>query len=73
MRRENALIGDAVNLAQRMESACSIGCVLMSDAFAQKIDKAFLDSLNPQTKSVKVKGKELDIAVFEISEATIAS
>ena len=66
MRRENALIGDAVNLAQRMESACPPGGIMVTDEFARQLPVTILEAIKAKKGSVRVKGKEQEIVVWEI-------
>jgi len=72
LRRENALIGDAVNLAQRLESACPQGGVLVSDELYQRLSQELRSSLPWKSYSIRVKGKEMDIEVHEIPSDSIS-
>lgn len=71
MRRENALLGDAVNVAQRLESACTPGSILVSAEYLNQLDKDFATKLALQRTLVKVKGKEKELEVFEMPAASI--
>ncbi len=67
-RCDNTLIGDAVNTAQRLESNCAPGCILLSDDCYQ----AVRHSLPPEIQSVAVKqvalkGKKEPMTVHELS------
>ncbi|NLI77208.1 MAG: hypothetical protein GX442_12295 [Candidatus Riflebacteria bacterium] len=68
-RRENALIGDAVNLTQRLEANCTPGCVLVSQAFLAQLDRALLQGLSTHEKTIQVKGKTEPVVVLEITPA----
>lgn len=68
-RRENALIGDAVNLTQRLESACAPGYVLVSQSFLDHLDPALLEGLGRRTTSIQVKGKAEPVPVVELTPA----
>ena len=57
-RRDNTLIGDAVNLAQRLESNCEPGAILISEDAFEKIDRKLLKGFETVKRSVEVKGKE---------------
>ena len=63
-RMDHTLIGDAVNLAQRLEANCEPGSVLISDA-------VFKESVAPfrklQKREVTVKGKAEPIIAYECS------
>jgi class 3 adenylate cyclase len=68
MRRENALIGDAVNLAQRLESNCPTGSILISAAVMTQLGNHLAGKISGKPAKIKVKGKDLEVDVFEISE-----
>ncbi len=56
-------IGDAVNLAARLESNAKPGQILVSSATARKLKNAF--ALN-QLPPITVKGKAEPIAIYEV-------
>lgn len=62
---EYLAIGDAVNLAARLQSACRPGSVLLSEATAHLVGAAF--ALEPLGE-IEVKGKLAPVAVFEVKE-----
>ncbi len=67
-RRDNTLIGDAVNFAQRLESNCTPGRILLSkDAFAG-IGGELEPTDKVEVKQITVKGKK---ALFEVHEVTV--
>lgn len=63
LRRDNTLIGDAVNLAQRMESACTPGCVLMTDVVYQAVRNHL--PMTVTSRTVQVKGKADPVEAWE--------
>jgi ABC-type oligopeptide transport system substrate-binding subunit/class 3 adenylate cyclase/tetratricopeptide (TPR) repeat protein len=63
---EYLAIGDAVNLAARLQSACRPGGVLLSQSTARLVEAAF--SLQPLGE-IEIKGKSEPVAVFEAGEA----
>ncbi|MDD5090146.1 MAG: adenylate/guanylate cyclase domain-containing protein [Candidatus Wallbacteria bacterium] len=65
-RMDNTLIGDAVNLAQRMEANCTPGCILITDQAFEAVDSAVAQKLNLTRKKIMVKGKSAEISVVEI-------
>jgi len=66
MRRENAMIGDAVNTAQRLESNCTPGGILIEKNTYEMIDPVLVQGFSIQQKTLKLKGKEKDLEVVEI-------
>jgi ABC-type oligopeptide transport system substrate-binding subunit/class 3 adenylate cyclase len=69
MHMEYLAIGDAVNLAARLQSAARPGCVLISEATEKLVKAAFrLNALG----EIKVKGKAEPIEVFEVLEPKVA-
>ncbi|MBU1106821.1 MAG: FIST C-terminal domain-containing protein [Candidatus Riflebacteria bacterium] len=66
MRRENAMIGDAVNTAQRLEANCTPGGIMVEKATFDMIDPLIVQGLPTKSKAVKLKGKEKDLEVVEI-------
>lgn len=72
-RCDNTLIGDAVNLAQRLESNCAPGKVLVSAAFFAKISENVKQGLAARAGRIAVKGKEAPVEVVEIDPAPPAS
>ncbi|PKK89119.1 MAG: hypothetical protein CVV64_15960 [Candidatus Wallbacteria bacterium HGW-Wallbacteria-1] len=70
-RKENALIGDAVNLAQRLESACPEGSILVSDDFFNKLPSSVRGRFKWNSYSVRVKGKEKELKVHEVAASAM--
>ncbi len=65
---EYLAIGDAVNLAARLQSAAQPGKVLLSEASANLVKSAFdLKDLG----EIEVKGKSQALAVFEVEKAKV--
>lgn len=67
IRKDNTLIGDAVNLAQRLESNCTPGCVLVSRDCFLDVPDSVLEGRAIVKRSLTVKGKTLPVEVYEIS------
>ncbi len=65
-RRDNTMIGDAVNLTQRLEAACKPGYVLLSGELYRSIKEDLPDDLSVTRREISVKGKELPVEAFEI-------
>ena len=63
-RKDNTLIGDAVNLAQRLEANCTPGRVLISKAVLETVPEL---NLKGEHRTIQVKGKSEAIDVFEVS------
>jgi class 3 adenylate cyclase len=61
-RREYTYIGDAVNLAQRLESNCTPGKLLLSEGVYNDCGVSF-DSA--ERKEIAVKGKAAPVSVYE--------
>ncbi|MBF0406171.1 MAG: FIST C-terminal domain-containing protein [Candidatus Riflebacteria bacterium] len=66
-RRENTLIGDAVNFAQRLESNCTPGKILLSAEAFKGIDEELDPSDVIESRSIMVKGKKDPQTVYEIT------
>ncbi len=65
MHMEYLAIGDAVNLAARLQSEAKPGHVLISDATAKRVKAGFdLDALG----EIRVKGKAGTVQVFDVLE-----
>ena len=65
MHMEYTAIGDAVNLAARLQTAAQPGHVLISEATERMVKAAFnLDDLG----EINVKGKAVPVRVFEVVE-----
>lgn len=62
-RRDNTLIGDTVNTASRIESACRPGCVLISEATYEHVHQHVAVT---RTESIGLKGKAGMATVFYI-------
>ena len=61
-RMDHTLIGDAVNLAQRLETACKPGRVLVSESV---FTQAVMPFPNIEKKELKVKGKDKAVTAYE--------
>lgn len=72
-RCDHTLIGDAVNLAQRLESACPPGRVLISAALHAKLSDSFKNRLAVRADRIAVKGKEAPVEVFEVDPGRSAA
>ncbi|MCK5683602.1 FIST C-terminal domain-containing protein, partial [bacterium] len=57
IRKDNTLIGDAVNLAQRLESKCTPGAILVSRDCFLDVPNELLDEKKIVKRSLTVKGK----------------
>jgi len=65
-RRENTLIGGTVNIAQRLESNCKPGAVLLSSRSFSEISGDILLNVRVSSRLINVKGRDEKIEVFEI-------
>jgi len=70
LHMEYLAIGDAVNLAARLQSAAQPGKALISESTAQLVQAAF--NLTPLGE-ISVKGKSAPVAVFEVGESKPAA
>ncbi|MBP1703726.1 MAG: 4-phytase, partial [Chloroflexi bacterium] len=70
LHMEYLAIGDAVNLAARLQSAAQPGKVLISESTAHLVQNAF--TLQPLGE-ITVKGKSGPVSVFEVGESISAA
>jgi class 3 adenylate cyclase len=71
-RRDNTLIGDAVNLTQRLEANCTPGRILISRRLREMVAPPLV--LAGEARTIQAKGKSEPIDVFEvIPEQTVAA
>ena len=64
---DNTLIGDAVNLTQRLESNCTPGHIMMSREAFNSVTPELKADLVTRDCKITVKGKKAEIKVVEIS------
>ncbi len=64
LRRDNTLIGDAVNMSQRLESNCEPGGVLLSRRVYDAVKD--LMTLDGSFRTIQVKGKTEPLEVFDL-------
>ncbi|MEW6710825.1 MAG: adenylate/guanylate cyclase domain-containing protein [Candidatus Riflebacteria bacterium] len=65
-RRDNTLIGDAVNFAQRLESNCTPGNILLSQEAFEDISPLLHLQECIEKREIQVKGKQNLFTVYEI-------
>ena len=73
MKLEYTTIGETTNLANRMESMCEIGHVLMAEATYYKIKHIFFKGIHvsPDPQFLKVKGYDLPVPAHSVYVADI--
>jgi len=69
-RSDNTLIGDAVNTAQRLESNCTPGRILLSDECYRSVKDSMPENITSvESRQISVKGKKDLVTVHELSLA----
>ncbi|MBN1325937.1 hypothetical protein JW977_03070 [Candidatus Falkowbacteria bacterium] len=68
LKLEYTSIGETTNLAQRMESMCQIGHILIAQATYEKIQGVFFDGVHIEAspQSLKVKGYDKPVLAYNI-------